>query len=293
VVSTIGWSTIFNVQTGGKMTSACPKKMGKMLLLMETELAPEQMAGGLRIMARSQLRRTGQNLIWLAENTITRSVLAGDTMAVAAEIRVTEDEGIQADFSFHQHGAIIYAGGYGRGFSLDGSQLALLAHETRFAFPQEKMDVLADYILDGQQWMIWGDTFDYSVTGREISRRGISARSLIAACERMQQLPSGRDVEFAAFARHIQGEDAPGLSAGGNRYFWHSDFMVHRRPDWYASVKTASDRTLATETGNNENLQGYHLGQGVTLFMRRGEEYEGLFPLWDWHKLPGITAATA
>ena len=97
--------------------------MGQILLLMETELAPEQMAGGLRIMARSQLGKTGQNLIWLAENTITRSVLAGDTMAVAeafaavaVEIRVTEDEGIQADFIFHQHGAILYAGGYGRGF---------------------------------------------------------------------------------------------------------------------------------------------------------------------------------
>ena len=46
---------------------------------------------------------------------------------------------------------------------------------------------------------------------------------------------------------------------------------------------------IGAETCNSENLLGLHLGDGVTYFMRSGQEYYDLFPLWDWRRLPGTT----
>jgi chondroitin AC lyase len=64
---------------------------------------------------------------------------------------------------------------------------------------------------------------------------------------------------------------------------------VHRRPAWYASVKMSSTRVIGAETCNGENLLGLHLGDGVTYFYRTGTEYDDLFPVWDWQRLPGTT----
>lgn len=50
-----------------------------------------------------------------------------------------------------------------------------------------------------------------------------------------------------------------------------------------------SKRTLGTEIGNGENLKGHHLADGVTYIMRTGKEYDGIFAVWDWQRLPGAT----
>jgi chondroitin AC lyase len=75
----------------------------------------------------------------------------------------------------------------------------------------------------------------------------------------------------------------------GHKHYWRSDISVHRRPDWYASVKMSSTRVIGAETCNSENMLGLHLGDGVTYFYRTGREYENIFPVWDWNRLPGTT----
>jgi chondroitin AC lyase len=54
-----------------------------------------------------------------------------------------------------------------------------------------------------------------------------------------------------------------------------------------------SDRIANTDFNGPENLLGHHLADGVTTLMTHGREYRGIFPLWDWQKLPGITARHA
>jgi chondroitin AC lyase len=51
----------------------------------------------------------------------------------------------------------------------------------------------------------------------------------------------------------------------------------------------SSTRVIGAETCNGENLLGLHLGDGVTYFYRTGAEYNDLFPVWDWRRLPGTT----
>ena len=92
--------------------------------------------------------------------------------------------------------------------------------------------------------------------------------------------------------KRVAGELPPEVDAPvGDRYYWRSDFLVPYRPGtWYASIKMFSPWSFRTETKvNSENYKGYHLCDGVTMLLVRGDEYENIQPVWDWRKLPGIT----
>jgi|APSaa5957512622_1039677.scaffolds.fasta_scaffold00625_11 chondroitin AC lyase len=276
-----------------------PRILYRILLLMEDDLAAETVTGGFPILTRAKLGMTGQNLVWVAECTIARGCLAGQPSIVREafsrierEIRISGKEGIQTDYSFYQHGNQLYSGGYGRGFSIDCPYFAALARETTFAFSPEKIDILAAYLLDGQQWMVRNWLFDYSACGRELVRKGGgSAKSLANACADMALLKHPRQAEIEAFGARLRKRitpDTPGLT--GNRHFWRSDFMTHHRPEYYASVRLTSTRLRQTETCNSENLLGLLLSDGVNYLCDTGEEYRGIFAVWDWARLPGITA---
>jgi chondroitin AC lyase len=75
----------------------------------------------------------------------------------------------------------------------------------------------------------------------------------------------------------------------GDRHFYRSDFQVHRTKDFYFSVKMSSKRVVGTESVNEENLKGYHLGDGTSLLYQNGTEYQEVLPFLDWRKLPGTT----
>lgn len=267
-------------------------------LLLEDDLAPQQRTKSLELLARAVPGMTGQNLVWKCDITLARATIIGDAAlaktaidAIANEIRITTKEGVQPDYSFHQHGAQLYNGGYGKGFSTDTARVAYLVHGTPFAFPEKKVEIVRNYLLEGQQWTIRGARFDYSVIGREISRPGHNAKSQIAACEHLATLGDSKKDALQAFAARLKGDGAPGEAAPeGNRLFYCSDFMVHRRAGWYASVRTASNRLVGTELVNGENLCGDHLFEGANYLMRSGDEYFDIFPVWNWAHVPGVTA---
>ena len=60
------------------------------------------------------------------------------------------------------------------------------------------------------------------------------------------------------------------LELSGNRFFKKSDFLVHRRPDFYMSVKMCSRRTIGNESVNSENILGRLTGHGATFFLTDG-----------------------
>ena len=57
-----------------------------------------------------------------------------------------------------------------------------------------------------------------------------------------------------------------------------------------ASIKMASDRIIGAEMMNGDNMKGYYMADGATYIYKDGKEYLDIFPLWDWRKLPGVTA---
>jgi len=281
-----------------------PRKMGEILLLLEPDLAAAQKTKGLEILKRAKIGMTGQNRVWVSGISLARACLERDADlaakaidSIAGTIRTTTAEGIQPDWSFHQHGACLYAGGYGLGFSLDCARFAYYAHGTGLAFSEEKLKVLSAYILDGQVWMVRGDCFDYGATGREIARKGIDhkGRAVAAACRYMAKIPGSRQAEFAATAERLNSAKV-GVKGepSGNRYFWRSAFLVHRRPGYYVSVRMARRDLCASDgTHNKEGLRSHYLSDGVTYIFRTGTEYERIFGAWDWRRPPGITGRAA
>ena len=102
---------------------------------------------------------------------------SADDVAAASEtmqgiLRVRTDEGIQRDFSFHQHGPQLYNGGYGLTLVSDMCNYANVLRDTRYAFARDKLMLLADHLLEGSGHMIRGKMLDYSAFGRTLLRRG-------------------------------------------------------------------------------------------------------------------------
>jgi chondroitin AC lyase len=268
------------------------------LVLMDGDLSPDMIRTGTAFfLDPSQVSSTGQNLVWLAGEELVRGVLRNDAGDVQTAVRRLEsvdaiktDEGIQPDHSFHQHGPQLYVGGYGLGFLQDSLTYARLVDGTRFAFAPDKIGILADYLLDGSRYMVRGPMLDYGAIGRDIARSGggKEALGLISACDQLSILRPDKKPDCDALKAHIEGSGAP-YSFLGHKHFWNSDFTVHQRSGYYTSVKLASARTYGTEKVNNENLKGYWIPFGTNYTVRRGDEYEGIFPVWDWAHLPGVT----
>ncbi len=273
-----------------------PKTLLPVLLLLDEELSDDQRTGGLKILRRAGIGMTGQNLVWVAEITAGRGLLEDDAGLVAAayrriadEVRVGLGEGIQPDFSFHQHGPCLYNHGYGAGFIIDCSRIAARLDGTNLAFPPEKIELLTRLILDGTQWMTRGDATDFGAEGREITRKGQSTNHLVSAAQSMLHLSTDREDEFRALAERAAGRrDAPPLV--GNRHFWRSDLMTHHRPNFYASARMHSTRIANTDgPANSEGLLSHHLADGCFVLMQTGREYRDIFGVWDWQKIPGTT----
>lgn len=277
-----------------------PLKMGEALLLLDAPPRTQTMAL-MKLGIKPDFYNyhgpaTGQNQVWLATIHLMAGVLERDSLALRRaftalhdEIKITTAEGIQPDWSFHQHGTILYAGGYGLAFTRDQARLIQLAQGTPYSFPAQKVADFSGYVLDGQQWMIRGRTFDHSARGREIARPLLADSKLKGGLPAVGQLLASLDVprraEFSAMAGRMTGNGTAPMT--GNRHFWRSDYLAHHRPGFFSSVKMASVRTTGSESGNGENEQAYFLGHGVQLLYRTGQEYTNIFPVWNWRRLPG------
>jgi chondroitin AC lyase len=55
-------------------------------------------------------------------------------------------------------------------------------------------------------------------------------------------------------------------------------------------LRLFSNRTIGTEMINDENIRGYWLPFGLTVIQSSGTEHQDIYPVWDWSRLPGVTA---
>jgi len=240
----------------------------------------------------------GQNLLWGVLPQIFLSVLENDTLALHRafteaiyEIQPNPqkgllEEGIQYDYSFHQHSELLYSNGYGRVYALYAPQILWLAKDTRFEFPPYITEIISDYILKGQRWMRYQGQMDYSAIGREIARP-VDTSPLELACKLMMEIDPAKKEQYKKLLESMISPNHP-VTHSGNKYFWQSEFMTHHRPGYYVSVNISSERLRRTETSYTENLKGYYLGNGVQFLFRTGDEYKDIFPLWNWRRLPGL-----
>ena len=127
-----------------------------------------------------------------------------------------------------------------------------------------------------------------SAEGRNITRKGLTARYLTTACNNLLALNTGREDDLRTFKAVLQ--TGEGSAVTGNKHFWRGDIMCHHRKGYYASARFYSTRTVSTDGPHNrEGLKSHHLSDGCNVLLRTGGEYQEVFPAWDWQKIPGTT----
>ncbi|NJC27753.1 chondroitin AC lyase [Lewinella antarctica] len=267
-----------------------PELLAPTLFLMEKELSQKQLDQALVLLRRAKIKMSGQNKVWLSGNVLMRSLLTRDidsvamaSAAIQGELRIADGVGLKSDWSYHEHGAQIQLGLYGMSYLEDMIKWYTLVDGTDFRFSEDKKVMLRNYLLEGQQWVIYKQQMDISASGRQIwlDEQGKKYQQLKRCLEQMALL----DEDYApAYADAIDSE-----TLEGNKHFWKSDFQVHRRKDFYFSLKMSSERVVGTESVNEENIRGYYLGDGVSLLYTDTEAYTNVAPFWDWKKLPGTT----
>lgn len=324
-----------------------PRTLGEILLLMEGRLRPETAAevakamryllmeeafDGLRPSQAGRWHRTllpvtgptaehaalhaGQNRIWVALNHFYLAMATDDLKraaivqaAFADECRVQTGEGIKEDSSFHQHGPLLYTGGYGRGFTEDVAAYVWITRDTRYQLPGAGLTAFAGYVLDGAVWSIYRNYYDPSVCGREITRGNRRQMGVPFSLLVLANVPGPRQAEAARAAKSFYQvrpsysaraaslwsavKDSPVEAAMplGHRHYWESDYTIHRRPGFFASLRMWSERTKPAELINGEGLTSWHQSDGMLWTFLTGSEYvtHDVMATLDWLRLPGTT----
>lgn len=258
-----------------------PKTLGNALVLVWDELSAPLQNQIMEVLFKQHVRfgMTGQNKVWKAGNMLIRALLSNDVdmlkearNTIASEIKTGQEEGIQKDWSFRQHGAQQQLGNYGLAFVSTMSFYDELFQHTSLAFSDEQRSILQNLIDKGYGWTLWNNHFDVNCLNRQLFRNVATNKYHIV------QLT----------ARSLKGTEA--ATPSGNKYFPSSDMTIHRTSNWMASIKMASNRVIGCEQLNGDNRKGYYTADGATYVYTQGNEYDNIFPLWDWRKIPGITS---
>jgi len=244
-----------------------------------------------------------KNLAWVANISIYKGCIEDNynfidqafkaIYSVLVIVPVQGDEGVKRDYSFHQHHAQIQSGGYGMSILTDFANAIELSEGTVFinSITPQNRQVLSDLLLQGHQLLAYRHTMDFGVSGRGITFEAPTnyATVPVNVLERMKAIDPTKAADYDAWIAHTSGSPYPSAYRG-NKYFWNSDIMTQRGANYYLSAKIISKRTYGTESINGENVKGYNLPLGATNILSDGLEYDRIYAVWDWTRVPGTTA---
>ncbi len=274
-----------------------PKEFAPVLLLLEGKISDELMSRSIKILDPAEREMTGQNKVWLNGVTFIKGLLLGDTAilrrtseAIKSELKISNDEGIQYDYSFHQHGAMQQFGNYGLAFASSQSYWMRVLSGTSYDFTADQKQIMRMYMTRGINSTVWNGFMDVSSCGRQlfVNSQAGKAASLLISNLNMMDVDSDSAAEYQQYIdRNYTTPETNNLQ--GNIVFPISKYTIHRTSDFMFSVKMFSTRIIGGESTNNENLKGYHLADGATMIYRTGREYDNIFAVWDGKYMPGTT----
>ena len=245
--------------------------------------------------ARTGSNRSEMALNWMFFSCLTESE---DTLSQSLEwifepVAYTGGEGLQVDGSFFQHGPQLYIGGYGEVMLESVLQTAVCVKGTKFALPSSKLSILRDYVLKSYSNVIRGEVIHWNAIGRQLTRPDFLRfpERRIPIIEKIKDVDVAFSSDYIRILRRLRGETT---SDDGvvpyHQHFYRGDYTIHVRPGYSFSTRMVSSRTCRQESINGENLLGYFLSDGSTAITVSGKEYWDLMPLWDWNRVPGVTA---
>ena len=271
------------------------------VLLLSDKLfsAPNDRRTALDTIAHVKIGMTGQNRVWLSQIVFRRALLSGNhaemrkaLVAINDEIRIAppEAEGINVDGCFHQHGPQIQFGNYGTAYLHALTGFGEIVAGTSFALARERVNILRFLITEGFDWIMWKGRMDLQAQGRQFfpNSQISKCNTILRAIQRMRKIDSeNQPVYDAILARNQLNAENDKI---GTKFFWNSDLLVVREPEYYASLRMVSTRTAPIEDYvNSDNMLGRYFSDGALMLMRSGNEYRELLPCWDWTRIPGTT----
>ena len=157
--------------------------------------------------------------------------------------------------------------------------------ETPLAFSPQNIAVAESFFLDAARYLTFRNYADICVFGRGFGRNALGPQkdTFNTILKDLIALDPPRKDKLSQF---LAGSDS---TMHANHMFYHADFMSHKRTGWHSSARGTSTRTVGNESGNGEGLKNYHMGDGVNLVLVHGDEYDGIYPVWDWRRVPGTT----
>ncbi|WP_438479221.1 polysaccharide lyase family 8 super-sandwich domain-containing protein [Oleiharenicola lentus] len=276
-----------------------PQVMRDIIVLLGDRLNGDARAAAMAVLHQANIAPefNGANLVWSAELVLMAAALENNeaeiaraSALIAKEIAVGGEQGIQDDYSFHQHGARLQQFHYGASFFQDTVRIAWLLRGTEWAVPEEKVRILADLADLGNFWMSRGTVTVPGTLDRAVSRPGaMKGADMRTELELLAEVFPERRSELRQQARVQAQGYAP--TRTGFRAFPHSDFATYHQSTFSVFLKTISTRTEVTETLSRENRRGGKLNWGDHYLLKAKSDYVDLPPVWDWELLPGVTSA--
>ena len=282
-----------------------PQKLG--ILLIQMRVGKRQIPEALETKVLQRMRKegghparwTGANRTDIALHWIYRACLQKNDVDlktavenVYSPLSYTVKEGFQHDNSYFQHGVQLYIGGYGDEILKGITQVALYAKGTKYALDDERIQLLGHFMRETYYQVIRGQYMLFDVLGRGVSRSNATQKSHAALfAKRMLILDPVHTDEYNAIIARLEGKKPADYGIKPlHTYYFRGDYTLHVRPHYTFDVRMVSNRTMRCEYGNGENLKTYFMSDGCTNIVTEGNEYARIFPVWNWNRIPGVTA---
>lgn len=282
-----------------------PQKLG--ILLIQMRNGQQQIPAELETRLLERIRQdggdpakwTGANRTDIALHWIYRACLSENEADLTKALEniynpvvYTTREGFQYDNCYFQHGQQLYIGGYGDEILKGITQVAMYTQGTRYAIPADKLALLSKFMRETYYSTIRGKYMLFGVLGRGVSRPGATNKSHTALfAKRMTVLDKEHSSEFREIIARLEGRQPAGYAIRPRHtHYFRGDYTLHVRPGYTFDVRMVSSRTSRCEYGNGENLKTYFMSDGCTNIVTDGNEYAGIFPVWNWTRIPGTTA---
>ena len=243
---------------------------------------------------------TGANLADIAIHWIYRACITNNESDlkyaigfVAKALNHSATDGITPDNCFFQHGKQLYIGAYGVRFLESMTKIAYLLRDTQYALSPDDLTNLFNFARNTCFRSIRGKNFSYNVIGRNISRKGglDMSQRIIQVSQWLIELDPSNKTEYQSVIKRLLREvPASYMLETVHTHYFLSDYTLHTSPVYTFDVRLSSNHTKKCEMLNDENLLGYFLSEGSCCLQVTGNEYDNIFPVWNWTRIPGVTA---
>ncbi|GAB3700408.1 polysaccharide lyase 8 family protein [Spirosoma flavus] len=280
-----------------------PTNLGNLMLIIGDELPQELVTKAQPMIGRANMNASGarpsgdriviagilaKNLLFMADYQEFDKIIK----IIESEMKfATGERGLQHDYSFHHRvDRVNNTSSYGYGkFANAYGDWSYYVAGTTYAFSKEKINQLVDYYLDGiYKQMVYGIYEDISVKNRSISGKSTFHPQSTLEIERVLVSTDYRKAELEEIIRLRKGESKP--SASFAKFFWQSEHFVFQRPEFYTTVRMFSTRNRNMEEPyNGPGKTTHHRADGTNYLMLKGDEYQNIWPVYNWQKISGTT----